>query len=75
MTSEAGETQEKLYKRVRDIIKNELNIQRQVQILGVSRVTSGPDILGCRPVLVTFQFFKDRFDVLASARFTRIIYL
>ena len=74
MTSEAGETQEKLYKRVRDIIKNELNIQRQVQILGVSRVTSGPDILGCRPVLVTFQFFKDRFDVLASARFTRIIY-
>ena len=47
---------------------DELNIQRQVNILGVSRVTTGPDILGCRPVLVTFQFFKDRFDVLTSAR-------
>ena len=78
-----GESQEKLYKRVREIIKSkincienyfsnffldELNIQRQVMILGVSRAPSGPDFQGCRPVLVTFQLFKDRFDVLAAAR-------
>ena len=48
--------------------QDELNIQRQVTILGVSRAPSGPDFQGCRPVLVTFQLFKDRFDVLAAAR-------
>ena len=83
LPSEIGESQEKLYKRVREIIKSkksvttnlsnflfkdELNIQRQVTILGVSRAPSGPDFQGCRPVLVTFQTFKDRFDVLAAAR-------
>ena len=40
-------------------------------ILGVSRAPSGPDFQGCRPVLVTFQLFKDRFDVLAAARWLR----
>jgi len=68
LPSEPGESQEKLYRRVREIIKNELNIQRQVTILGVSRAPSGPDFQGCRPVLVTFQLFKDRFDVLTAAR-------
>ena len=47
---------------------DELNIQRQVTILGVSRAAAGPDVHGCRPVLVTFQLFKDRFDVLTAAR-------
>ena len=36
-------------------------------------MSSGPDILGCRPVLVSFEFFKDRFDVLASSRLVDIV--
>ena len=53
----------------------ELNLQRQIPILSVARVTIGPDVLGCRPVLVVFESFRDKEDVLGSVRFFIVISL
>ena len=35
-------------------------------MIQVSRMHTGPEIGGCKPVVVTFEDFKDREDVLRS---------
>ena len=36
-------------------------------VTAASRLTTGPDVIGCRPVVVTFEEFKDREEVLRKA--------
>ena len=38
----------------------------------VDRVDTGPSVLKCRPVTVTFRHFKDREDILKASRFLKI---
>ena len=54
-----------------------MNMRREVPISKASRMYTGdpgtpprpgPHVQGCRPVLVTFESFKDREDVLSKAR-------
>ena len=41
-----------------------MSIKRELPIMKASRVYSGPEVRGTRPVLVTFETFKDRDEVL-----------
>ena len=41
-----------------------MSIKREMPITKASRVYSGPEVRGTRPVLVTFESFKDRDEVL-----------
>ena len=68
LSSEGNETSDKLMSKVKEIIKGQLNIHRPMFLTNVSRITSGPDVMGCRPVMVSFETFKDREEVLGSVR-------
>ena len=54
--------------KVKEIIRTQLSMQRQVVVTRVSRMFTGPKVSGCRPVLVTFESFRDKEDVLASSK-------
>ena len=49
------------------LLKGNLQIKREMTVSAASRVMTGPEVLGCRPVLATFQEFKDRDEVLRKA--------
>lgn len=57
-----------LVQRIQDLFKFNLGISRQIQLQKVSRLTTGPEIRGCRPVLVAFLHFKDREEVLSKTK-------
>ena len=68
-----------LVQRIHDLFKFNLGMSRQIQLqkvkvlkiinrinrpsLKVSRLTTGPEIRGCRPVLVAFLQFKVKFPI------------
>ena len=73
-----------LVQRIHDLFKFNLGMSRQIQLqkvtvlkiinwkikvfFKVSRLTTGPEIRGCRPVLVQFLNFKDREEVLSKTK-------
>ena len=58
VTTKHPETSESLRKRIVDIFRDNLNIRRDVPVTRATRIHTGPDVRGCRPVLVTFETFK-----------------
>ena len=68
ITTKHPETSESLRHRVQNIFRDNLNIRRDIPVLRASRVHTGPEVRGCRPVLCTFETFKDRETVLRSAK-------
>ena len=46
------------------LVSNRFDVQ-------TNRMHSGPEVGGCRPVLVTFEEFKDREEVLRKAALLR----
>ena len=66
--AEPGENKVRLLTKIQNIISGKLNIGRVVAVQNVVRVSSGPDIVGCRPVLVTFASNRDRDAVLLKAK-------
>ena len=72
LPNEVRETPAKLLGAVQDIIKTKMNISRDIDISSVGRILTGPTMLGCRPVLVTFTTFKDREEVLANSKFLKV---
>ena len=67
ITIEEEETKEKLTEKIQNLMKTELKLQRDVGLESVSRVLNGPEVLGCRPVLVGFSNFKERQEVFERA--------
>ena len=53
-----------LTNKITSLIKAHVSIKRELPIMKASRVYSGPEVRGTRPVLVTFESFKDRDEVL-----------
>ena len=53
--------------QVISLLRGNLQIKREMTVSAASRVMTGPEVLGCRPVLATFQEFKDRDEVLRKA--------
>ena len=49
------------------MLKTNLSIKRDIVVSAASRIMTGPDVVGTRPVLVTFQEFKDREEVLRKS--------
>ena len=65
---EERETPPKLLAKVLDLIHVKLNIKREISITCVSRMYAGPEVHGCRPVLVTFEDFNEREEVLTKSK-------
>ena len=61
--TEKDESKEKLLQTIQNMIKIQLKFQRDVGIESINRVLNGPEVLGCRPVLVSFSNFKERQEV------------
>ena len=67
---------------MKELIKQSMRIRREVVITSASRMYTGPEVgqtsrllvrrcyqvFGCRPVLVVFEDFKDREEVLANSK-------
>jgi len=68
ITTKHPETSESLRVRITNIFRDNLNIRRDVPVTKATRVHTGPEVRGCRPVLVTFETFKDRETVLRLAK-------
>ena len=66
--NEGHEKESKLIDKVKEVIKANMKIRRELVIASASRMFTGPEVFGCRPVLVTFEEFKDREEVLKNSR-------
>ena len=69
--NEAHEKENRLVDKVKELIKANMRIRRELVITSASRMYTGPEVFGCRPVLVTFEEFKDREEVLKNSRFLK----
>ena len=65
------EIQTQLDKKIRQIIHHPLQVTREIPITKISRMRTGPEVRGCRPVLVNFAYWKDREEVLSKSRLLR----
>ena len=54
--------------KVKSIISNKLNIKRSINMLSISRMFNGPEINNCQPIVVTFEEFQDKDEVLKIAK-------
>ena len=68
ITTKHPETSESLRTRIANIFRDHLNIRRDIPVQRATRIHTGPEVRGCRPVLVTFETFKDRETVLRMAK-------
>eukprot|EP00090_Calanus_glacialis_P027175 TRINITY_DN42770_c0_g1_i1.p1 TRINITY_DN42770_c0_g1~~TRINITY_DN42770_c0_g1_i1.p1 ORF type:complete len:322 (-),score=125.20 TRINITY_DN42770_c0_g1_i1:237-1106(-) len=65
---EEKETSKTLLMKVKSIISNKLNIKRSINMLSISRMFNGPEINNCQPIVVTFEEFQDKDEVLKIAK-------
>merc|ERR1712079_442693 len=52
-------------------MKTSLGMRREIPVIKASRVLTGPEVVGSRPVLVTFETFRDKEDVLRKSTLLR----
>ena len=60
-----------IFFQIKDLIKAHLKVARDVGVQSVSRLYTGPEVQGCRPVLVTFENFKDKEDIFQASKLLR----
>ena len=65
------EIQMQLECKVKEIFKHNLSIGRDIPVTKISRLLTGPEVRGCRPVLVNFAHYKDREEVLSKSKLLR----
>ena len=65
---EERETPQKLTGKIVEAIRVKLSIQRDISLSNVNRMYTGSEVLGCKPVLVSFEDFKDKEDVLKASK-------
>ena len=65
---EERETPQRLTAKITELIKTKLSMQREMSLSNVSRMYTGSEVKGCRPVLVTFEVFKDKEEVLKASK-------
>ena len=49
-----------LYQQVRKVIKTDLQMSREMHILRAQRITTGPQIRGTHPIVVSFENYRDK---------------
>ena len=52
------EIQSQLETKVHEIFKHNLQISREIQTTKIARLLTGPEVRGCRPVVVNFSNFR-----------------
>ena len=52
------EIQSQLETKVHEIFKHNLQISREIQTTKIARLLTGPEVRGCRPVVVNFANFR-----------------
>ncbi|XP_023327225.1 uncharacterized protein LOC111700521 [Eurytemora carolleeae] len=57
-----------LLPRIQDLFRFNLSISRDIPLAKVTRLSTGPEIRGCRPILVSFLHFKDREEILSKSK-------
>ena len=62
------ETRTSLTQTIQDIIHINLNITRDIAIESVNRISKGPEVRGCRPILVCFSHFKDKEEIFKKSK-------
>ena len=65
------EIQTQLEKKVHEIMRYNLHINRNVPVVKIARMMTGPEVRGSRPILVNFAYWKDREEVLSKSRLLR----
>ena len=65
------ETPNTLLQKVIFVIKTTLSLRRDISLVKANRMLTGPEIQGSRPVVVTFETYKDKEDVLRKAGLLR----
>ena len=65
---EEKESSKTLLLKVKSIISIKLNIKRNINILSICRMFNGPEVNNCQPIVVTFEEFQDREEVLKIAK-------
>eukprot|EP00095_Tigriopus_kingsejongensis_P012352 snap_masked-scaffold198_size266703-processed-gene-1.7 protein:Tk12352 transcript:snap_masked-scaffold198_size266703-processed-gene-1.7-mRNA-1 annotation:"hypothetical protein DAPPUDRAFT_215456" len=53
--------------RIKDLLNTYLLVTREIPLTKVQRVWNGPSFRGFKPVLVSFQLFKDKEEILRKA--------
>lgn len=67
LAGENRETPSVLIMKINSILKQTLSLRRDIVITKAARMQTGPDVGGCRPIVVTFEDFNDREQVLRKA--------
>ena len=57
--------------KIHEIFKHNIQIVRPITTLKITRMLTGPEVRGCRPVLVSFAHYKDREEVLSKSKLLR----
>ena len=65
------EIQTQLVAKVNEIFKHHMQMSRDVPTTKIARMLTGPEVRGCRPVLIHFASWKDREEVLAKSKLLR----
>merc|ERR1719397_1771099 len=71
INQDPGETQESLVINIQKLIKEKMLLRREMNITQANRDDHGPAVSGRRPVIVTFENFKDREAVLRRADYLK----
>lgn len=62
------EIQHQLDQKIHEIIRHRLCFSRDVPTTKITRMLTGPEVRGSRPVLVSFASYKDREEILSKSR-------
>ena len=63
-----SESRNSLTQTIQEVVHINLQITREIAIDSVNRMLKGPEVKGCRPILVTFSYFKDREEVFKKSK-------
>ena len=66
ISQEEGETAERLVGKVREVISRQLKMSREVVMTNVTRLYTGPEVQGCRPVLGNSQLATSQLSLYFS---------
>ena len=71
IANDTRETPTTLLQKISSIMRTTLSLRREIALVKANRILTGPEILGSRPVVVTFETYKDKEDVLRKAGLLR----
>ncbi len=57
--------------KIRDLIRKNLQISREISILRVKRANNGPNVRGCKPLTVYFDRWEDKDEIMRKTKFLK----